>query len=392
MPSPAIDADRLRALFLELLGIYSPSGKEHEVMAAAEAFLAAHGVDAVRQPVDEERYNLILAPTDRDPEWAFLGHLDTVPAFNMESLEPWTESDGDTIHGLGAADMKGGCAAMLEAYVAATAARGAPPAVALYLVVGEEEEGDGTEALLHEYGASWALVGEPTRLRPCLEHYGFVEIELTTTGTRRHASCAGWEHNAVRSMLKLLSALTEHFDNLRAEVVFNIRDMHSSEAGFAVPDLCSAWIDLHVPPRSPLGEITAEVEAVAAAAMEAWGAQVQTVARSTAGGDGVLDEPPPAPPAPPVHFHTLSSGYTLPESGPFVDALRGAYAEAIGTAWETTSFQSHSDANLLWAAGIRPVMLGPGSLARAHTQDEAAPFSEIEAAARLYLALMLAGV
>jgi len=52
-------------------------------------------------------------------------------------------------------------------------------------------------------------------------------------------------------------------------------------------------------------------------------------------------------------------------------------------------FRSHSDGNLFFQAGVKPLVLGPGSLETAHTQDEQTSLAEVEAAARIYAALCL---
>jgi acetylornithine deacetylase len=52
-------------------------------------------------------------------------------------------------------------------------------------------------------------------------------------------------------------------------------------------------------------------------------------------------------------------------------------------------FRSHSDGNLFFAAGVKPLILGPGSLETAHTPDERVVFEEVSGAARIYAALCL---
>ena len=52
-------------------------------------------------------------------------------------------------------------------------------------------------------------------------------------------------------------------------------------------------------------------------------------------------------------------------------------------------FRSHSDGNLFYQAGTKPVILGPGSLETAHTAEERTTLAEVEAAARIYAALAL---
>ncbi len=353
---------RLKSLLREMIDIYSPSGKEKEVVSFLEDYLRGNGLKVLRRTVEEDRDNLMVLPTNGDPELLFLGHVDTVAAFDYDQYK--CEESGDEMTGLGSADMKGGCAAMLEAFTAFKEQADREVPAALALVVGEEESGDGTSALLEEYGFSWAVVAEPTNLIPCLSHYGYIEMELSTTGRRVHASLANQGQNAVRSMLHVLMGLTAHLDKSRKDVIYNIRDMNSSHAGFAVPDRCDVAIDLHLPPESPVGEIAAELEDVVSQALPP-GVDLREV----------------------FDFCTLQGGYVLPDKGWLPDLLREAYTRH-GLLWSPGAFPSHSDANLLWSEGIRPIILGPGRLEKAHTQDESVSFSQVVMAADLYLELL----
>ena len=56
--------------------------------------------------------------------------------------------------------------------------------------------------------------------------------------------------------------------------------------------------------------------------------------------------------------------------------------------WAPADFRSHSDANQLRAAGVKPLVLGPGQLEQAHTQDESVSFAQVRRAADLYLAFL----
>jgi hypothetical protein len=48
------------------------------------------------------------------------------------------------------------------------------------------------------------------------------------------------------------------------------------------------------------------------------------------------------------------------------------------------AFRSHSDGNLFFEAGVKPLILGPGALEVAHTPDEHTPFAQVLAAAKIY--------
>ena len=227
-PSP-IKPRRLLQLLRRMLNIYSPSGKEEELVDFVHGYLKRRGLPVLRQEVDENRDNLIVSPAGEESLAAFIGHLDTVSAYDLEDFGPY-EEDG-VINGLGASDMKGGCAAMIEAFTCLWEEGRTGMPLTLALVVGEEEAGDGAEALVKDYYFPWAIIGEPTDLKPCLSHYGYLEIQLNSKGRRRHASLANRGRNPVEDMLRLLLNLSEYLEHQRSELVFNIRDLFSSGRG-----------------------------------------------------------------------------------------------------------------------------------------------------------------
>ena len=358
---PTINRSRLAQLLRKMINIYSPSGKEGDLIDYLEGFLKRHGLPVMRQKVDEERDNLIVEPDEAEPDLVFVGHVDTVEAFDLEQYSYYR--DGDEVQGLGSADMKGGCAAMIEAFVSLWESGDRDLPVALALVVGEEDSGDGARRLVREFQFSNAIVGEPTSLQPCLSHYGYLEVQLLTESKQMHASLAREVYGAVDGMLHLLLALTGHLKEKYPEAVYNIRNLSSSDVGFAVPGRCEAWLDIHVPPRSALGEMTQALEELVEA-----------------------EEKRGSMPGSYISFHNIDSGYELPVRGALVENLRQILVTRDGS-FEPTAFRSHSDANLLWNAGIRPLVLGPGQLEKAHTSDESISFSEVAAAAEIYVAL-----
>ncbi|UCB48196.1 MAG: M20/M25/M40 family metallo-hydrolase, partial [Deltaproteobacteria bacterium] len=217
------DPSRLKKLLHRLVDIYSPSGKEEEILHFLNGYLKRHGVPVLCQPVDEKRYNLVVMPAEQDVPLALVGHLDTVAAYDLN--EYGYVEQGDQIKGLGTADMKGGCAAMVEAYMTLyESGRSGMPA-ALCIVVGEEEEGDGGERLVEDYHFPWAIVGEPTDLRPCLSNYGYVEVQICTFGKRLHASLANMTENPIQAMLRLMLRISQYMEEQRPQLVYNIRDL-----------------------------------------------------------------------------------------------------------------------------------------------------------------------
>ncbi|MEW6440375.1 MAG: M20/M25/M40 family metallo-hydrolase [bacterium] len=362
-PDRGIQPQRLRQLLHRLVDIYSPSGKEEEILEFLHGYCRRQGLAPLRQPVDENRHNLIVAPASDEIQLALIGHVDTVAAFDLDHYG--YEEHDDQILGLGTADMKAGCAAMIEAYLALRQLRGPAVPVALALVVGEEEEGDGARRLVKDFRFPWAVIGEPTDLKPCLGHYGYLEIQISTRGKRMHASLANQGHNAVEAMLRLLLKLSRYLEEHRPELVYNVRDLFSSRAGFVVPDRCEAWLDVHLPPAAPIGSITLELEALLAEERNA---------------NPALDAA--------LRFAMIHAGYEIPERGPMLEALKGIYGRRGLPMEELQAFRSHSDANELWAAGVKPLLLGPGQLEKAHAPDESVSFQQVCLAAELYLELL----
>src|SRR3712207_4546598 len=97
-------ADRLADRTLELIDVPSESRDE--------AALAAHVLGVLRDggvPVEEYGDSCIVAGS-HEAKITLAGHLDTVPA---QDNRPGSRDD-EAVHGLGAADMKGALAVMVE--------------------------------------------------------------------------------------------------------------------------------------------------------------------------------------------------------------------------------------------------------------------------------------
>jgi acetylornithine deacetylase len=176
-----LDEEDVIRLLTEAVEQYSPSFAEEPAMEVFAARLRESGISYLRQPVAEagapvgdHRANLIIELGPQPSSLMWVGHVDTVPIIDEE--EQRTHREGDILHGLGTADMKSGCAAMVEAVVAIVQSgvelkRG----LTVALVVGEEEYGDGSEALLETRSAPLTVIGEPTGLLACVDHYGYYE-------------------------------------------------------------------------------------------------------------------------------------------------------------------------------------------------------------------------
>lgn len=352
---------RLRNLLKDLLDIYSPSGKEKDILNYLCGYLKEQKIPFKCQKVDENRFNIIVSPKNK-VDTVFVGHVDTVSAFDFLNYK--FSQNADKIYGLGASDMKSGCAAMIEAFIAFKDIAGEDFPASLVLVVGEEEEGDGIKAFLKENSFKWALVAEPTNLMPCLSHYGYLELELKTKGKRKHASLARPGHNAVVSMLRTVLTFTNYLDTSYRNLTYNIRDLYSADAGFAVPDRCAAYIDLHVPPKTSVKKVISDFKKL------------------------ILDDKKSAKrKISSMKFSTVNQGYILSPAS-FLPLLIKEVYRKLNFSWKPSSFRSHSDANLLYDKGIKPVILGPGELSKAHAENESVSLNQVYDAGCVYFHIL----
>jgi acetylornithine deacetylase len=363
-----VDPVRLRATLEEAVAVYSPSYAEAPAARVFAAVLEEAGFKVERQevapgPGGGPRCNLVARMGPQPPAMLWVGHLDTIEAMHGFTAP---RIEGDVLYGLGAADMKGGCAAMVEAMAALARIR-APLArgLALGLVVGEEEYGDGAQALIGAVHAPLVVVGEPTGLVPCISHNGYREYQLEAQGSRAHAAVPEFGANAIHAMLTWILALFDGFlaPGLAHRVVANPREIQGGSTLFVVPAGCRAMLDVHWGPEVDPEAVHAAVERARLAACR---------------------DHPLCGLAAKATF--TSMGYENDPGDPLLTPLWRACTSA-GLPAEPGIFRSHSDAAVFQRAGSLAVVCGPGRLEMAHSPEEQVSLGEVERAAKLYAAL-----
>ena len=141
-------------------------------------------------------------------------HMDTVGAGGMDA--PFSPAvRAGRVHGRGAYDMKASLAAIM---LTARSARDMPLKGDLLItaVADEEVASLGTSAVLEKFHADACIVTEPTELRLCVAHKGFVWLEVETTGVAAHGSRADIGVDAIANMGHVLSGVLELNDRLRS--------------------------------------------------------------------------------------------------------------------------------------------------------------------------------
>ena len=132
-------------------------------------------------------------------------HIDTVGVAGMTRPHEPAVRDG-RLHGRGAYDMKGGLAAIMLAG-AAVAGAGLRGDVLVTAVADEEHASAGVQSVLRRFGADACVVTEPTSLRACVAHKGFVWAELETRGRAAHGSRPDLGVDAIAGLAPVLAGL-----------------------------------------------------------------------------------------------------------------------------------------------------------------------------------------
>jgi acetylornithine deacetylase len=193
-------------------------------------------------------------------------HLDTVGVTGMERPHD-PVVDGNRLYGRGAYDMKGGLAAIM---IVAAQAKKLPLRgdVILTAVADEEFASLGTQSIVRRWHADAAIVTEPTALRLCVAHKGFVWLEITTQGRAAHGSRPDLGCDAIVKMGKILVGLEQLDLSLRAVATHPLLGSGSLHASLIVggqelssyPESCTLQVERRTIPGETRELVEAEIQ------------------------------------------------------------------------------------------------------------------------------------
>jgi len=228
-----------------------------------------------------DRPSLVAVPPGRSdvPTVVLNGHLDTVGVAGMPGpFSPRVE--GDRLYGRGAADMKGGVAALVAVAEELVTAR-APVRAVLALVADEEDASLGSEAViaaLPDLGVrpDVCLIAEPTDLALSRSLRGFAVVRVTFTGRAAHSSQPEMGVNAVTHLGRLLHAVDQRAPAVRAvggDLMVTVA--RGGESPFVVPDRAECLVEF----RTAAGATAANaLDEVGALIEPGWQARAELVA------------------------------------------------------------------------------------------------------------------
>ena len=317
------------ALTGALVKIDSTTGREQQLADWLARFLRDRGYRVVEQPVSDERFN-VFAHGDAAPRVVFSTHFDCVPPY-----VPFKEERG-LLFGRGSCDAKGIIAAQVAAVERLRAA--GESRLGLLFLVGEERGSDGAR-VANEYapdGVKFLVNGEPTDNRLGIATRGVLRVRLRASGRAAHSSFPELGESAIDKLLDALMvlrgvALPE--DPVLGRTHYTVGLIEGGVAPNVVSPHASAELFFRIvgegaPVRSALSIIEPLVSI-----------------------EPVLDIPA-------VRMHTMPG-------------------------FETAIFPFTTDVPLLTRWGT-PLLLGPGSIHVAHTDDEHVAVDELRHAVELY--------
>jgi len=312
-----------------LVDIDSTTGHEQEIGGWLSAFLRQRGYRVTEQPVADGRFN-VFAQLDAPPQVVFSTHFDCVPPF-MPSRE-----DGGVVFGRGSCDAKGILAAQVMAVERLRASGEAR--IAMLFVAGEERGSDGARVANSHApdGVKFLINGEPTDNRLGVATRGVLRVRLRARGRAAHSSFPELGDSAIDKLLDALMVLrgvTMPEDPLLGRTHYTVGLIEGGVAPNVVSPHASAEL---------LFRIVGESAPVRAALH---------VIEQLVAIEPVLDIPA-------VRMHTLPG-------------------------FDTAVFPYTTDIPLLTRWGT-PLLIGPGSIHVAHTDDEHVAIDELRHAVELY--------
>lgn len=322
------------------------------------------------QPVSERKSNLIatLGEAKHRNGLVLSGHTDTVPydepAWSTNPLEV-TERD-NRLYGLGTADMKSFFAMVLEAVSDYSPTDLSQPVVVL--ATADEESTMAGAKLLADKGIAlgrYAVVGEPTNLRPIRMHKGVMMESIVIHGKAGHSSNPSLGANALEGMHSVLTKLLAWRADLQKKnrnpifdveyPTLNLGVIHGGDNPNRICARCETQIDIRPLPGMDLDELRRDLRQLVESALEAH-PQLSFTLKPL--------------------FSGLPS-FETPGSSEIVRAcekLSNFQAGAVAFGTEAPYFSG---------LGTETVVLGPGSIDQAHQADEFLPMAHIAPTIRI---------
>lgn len=333
------------ALTRQLVDIESTTYNEGRCGAFLHEYLRGLGYDVEKQKVEQpdptrtpgggsgERFNLYATMPGTSPQITLSTHFDTVPPY-------FGSSEDDTyVYGRGSCDAKGILASQVAA---AEKLHAGGVSVGLLYVVGEERDSAGAKvANLDGHGSKFLINGEPTENKLALATKGALRVELRAHGRMAHSAYPELGESAIEKLVHVLHDLIAAELPIDEEIgpsTLNIGIISGGRAPNVIPDAAEAHVLIRL--IGPSQAVKTIVERVVAGRCDV--------------------------------------AYSLDLHAVRMRKMAG---------WETMVAKYATDISSLTAWG-EPLLLGPGTIHVAHTDEEKVLKSELTGAVDKYAELV----
>jgi acetylornithine deacetylase len=357
---------------VELLrGLVSISSISREsnrgVVEFAEAELTQAGWSFCEHPYLDppgiEKVNLIAWPGEAAPrEMAFelvlVCHTDTVPYSGDWPHATTLLEDGDALKGCGACDVKGYLACILAAASQLDTSKLSKP-VGIILTADEEIGCVGARYLIDHKIVSprYAIVGEPTSLRPVRAGKGYCLAEVTVTGREAHSAFPEQGRSAIYDAARLIGEIEKiasRLSELTSDgfvppfTTINIGEIHGGLAKNIVAPSCRFLLEW----RPVAGQDPKLVVEMVESAIE------RLIAADSSFECG-------------LRVLRMQEGFATRYNSELLESV----SRASGNPAESVSFGT--EAPWLNKLGAEAIVFGPGSMLSAHSPREFVPKGEL---------------
>ncbi|EAW32759.1 acetylornithine deacetylase [marine gamma proteobacterium HTCC2143] len=300
------------------------------------------------------------------------GHTDTVPYNeNRWDMNPLGLTERDNkLYGLGATDMKGFFPIAIEAAKSVLDKTLVEPLIIL-ATADEESSMDGARALADQGlpKARFAVIGEPTNLKPIRMHKGMMMEAVTVEGRAGHSSNPSLGNNALEAMhwvmadiLAFRSELQQQYNNPLFDVAvptLNLGCIHGGDNPNRICGQCELHFDLRALPGMNNDELHAALDQ-----------RLKPLAQR-------------------LNIN-ISLRALIKNIQPFEQP---ADSELVKIAEQLTGYGSEpvafaTEAPFLQQLGMQTIVMGPGSIDQAHQPNEYMALNQVQPAVDLFTRLI----
>jgi LysW-gamma-L-lysine carboxypeptidase len=350
-----------------LLGIYSPSGKEEDIANFLAYEMKRMGFEVGKDGIG----NVIGVVGEGEPVILLCGHMDTVAGHLPLRIEE------GKIYARGAVDAKGPLAAMVMAAAAAAKEPGFKGKILVASVVEEEATSRGVKHLITQgIKADYAIFGEPSGVENVTIGYkGQIQLKIVCRTQTGHASMPWLYENALEKAYELWGQIKNAYPYPSpepSESPFNavtacLVKVTGGRATSVVPFEAEMNIDVRVPIQFSTAQVFAEIEELIA---KYQAANPKVTAKAT-----VLDTVEP---------------FEVNKASPLVHVLSSSVRKVLNKPATLLRKTGTGDMNILGKAMNLPIVTyGPGDSHLDHTLDEHIDVSEYLNAIQVYKETLL---